>query len=69
MEKIIVILKNNRLIIAGAAVGAIAGYVYWYFVGCESGTCPITSSPVNSTIYGIIMGGLLLSFFKKKQKK
>lgn len=40
--------------------GVIAGYLYYYFVGCASGACPITASPVRSMIYvGLI--GLLLS--------
>jgi hypothetical protein len=37
-------------------------------VGCASGTCNITSKPLNSTLYGAIMGGLMLSFFEKKSK-
>jgi hypothetical protein len=45
------------------SVGAIAGFLYWYYIGCTSGSCAITSSPVNSTIYGAIMGGLLLNMF------
>lgn len=49
-------------------LGAAAGYSYYYFVGCNSGSCAITSSPVNSTIYGAVMGGLLLNMFKKEPK-
>ena len=51
-----------RLLI-GLGIGAVAGYAYYYFIGCQSGTCRITSSPVNSTLYGIVMGVLL--FYKK----
>ena len=51
----------------GIALGAAAGYSYWYFVGCTSGTCAITSSPVNSSLYGAVMGGLLLSMFTSKK--
>jgi phage shock protein E len=58
-----------KLIIIGIAVGAIAGYLYYYFVGCTSGTCAITSRPLNSTLYGSIMGGLLLSMFQKEKPK
>ncbi len=61
--------KNKALIIIGAAVGAIAGYFYWQQVGCASGTCMITSKPLNSTIYGAVMGSLLFSMFKKEEKK
>lgn len=45
--------------------GAVGGYLYYYYVGCASGSCAITSSPVNSTLYGAMMGGLLVNTFKK----
>ncbi len=53
----------------GIILGATAGYMYWYFIGCVSGTCPITSSPVNSTLYGSVMGGLLVNTFRDPKKK
>lgn len=61
-------LKSNRLYILGALLGAVAGYLYWQQVGCASGTCRITSKPVNSTLYGALMGTLLLGIFKKEEK-
>ena len=42
-----------------AAVGAIGGFLYYRFVGCASGTCPITSNPYISTVYGGVIGILL----------
>ena len=54
-------LKKNRLTFIGLVIGAVGGFLYWKYVGCTSGTCPITSSPVNSTLWGAIMGGLLFS--------
>lgn len=48
--------------------GATAGFAYWFFVGCNSGSCAITSSPVNSSIYGGIMAGLLLNTFTGRTK-
>jgi hypothetical protein len=45
-------------IIIGLVVGGIAGFAYYKFVGCASGTCPITSNPYVSTIYGALMGAL-----------
>jgi len=62
-------IKNHILTIAGVALGAVGGYLYYYFVGCVSGTCAITSDPVNSTLYGSMMGGLILNIFKKENKK
>lgn len=57
--------KKIIMLALGAVLGALAGYAYWYYVGCMSGSCSITSSPINSSLYGGIMGALLLSFFKK----
>jgi hypothetical protein len=62
-------LKKYRLTILGTILGAIGGYSYYYFVGCASGTCAITSSPLNSTIYGIFMGGLLFNMIESEIQK
>jgi hypothetical protein len=53
----------------GIIVGAISGYLYYRFVGCASGSCAITSKPVNSTLYGSLLGGLLFNMFVKEGKK
>lgn len=47
-------------------VGGIGGFAYYYFIGCNSGSCPITSNPYISTTYGMIMG-LVLSWNTKKE--
>jgi hypothetical protein len=62
-------LFQNKLLIIGVVLGAIAGFMYWKLVGCNSGTCAITSKWHNSTAYGAVMGGLFLSIFKKKETK
>lgn len=61
--------NKNWLYVAGAAVGAAAGFLYWNYIGCASGTCMITSRPVNSTLYGALMGSLLFGIFKKETKQ
>ena len=53
--------------ILGLALGAIGGYAYYYFVGCASGSCPLTSDPVIMTLYGSLFGGVL-TFKKRKQE-
>jgi uncharacterized protein YcfJ len=60
-------IVKNKWVIAGIVVGAIAGLLYWNFVGCTSGNCAITSKPLNSSAYGALMGGLLFSSFKKER--
>ena len=61
------ILKHKWQIV-GIVVGAFAGFLYWRFVGCTSGTCPIQSHWQSSTFFGALMG-YLLSDVKKKDKK
>ena len=61
--------SNNYLSVAGAIVGGITGYVYWKTIGCVSGTCAITSKPLNSTLYFALLGMLLFSLFKRTPKK
>ncbi|MBS1494298.1 MAG: hypothetical protein JST55_12345 [Bacteroidetes bacterium] len=62
-------VKKYFLTITGIAAGAIGGYLYYFYIGCASGTCAITSNPVNSTIYGAVMGGLLFSMFKTSKER
>ncbi len=52
----------------GAIIGAITGYLYYKYVGCASGTCRITSKPLNSTLYFALIGGLLFNMFVKNTK-
>lgn len=63
MKKIIV--KKMPSII-GVLIGGILGFLYYKFVGCRTGTCPITSNPWMSIVYGAIMGYLVISMFEKK---
>ena len=62
------IIARYKVEIAGMIAGAIVGCSYWYYVGCASGSCPITSSPTVSTVYGALMGVLGFSIFKKETK-
>lgn len=69
--------KNPRLagirrllpVVLLTLAGALGGYLYYRYVGCASGTCPITSSPYISSIYGAIIGALLGSSFTPAGKK
>jgi hypothetical protein len=64
-------MTKKAIIITGIGIilGAIAGYLYYFYVGCASGTCAITSKPINSTLYGALMGGLVFNMFIKSPKK
>ena len=52
----------------GVVIGGLIGFAYYYFIGCKSGTCAITSSPVISTLYGVLLGVLWTFPTKKKGK-
>ena len=56
-----------------AIAGAFGGYLYWYHIGCKSGTCPITSNWYSTSLYGALLGylsgDLLKGLFKKKRKQ
>jgi F0F1-type ATP synthase assembly protein I len=46
-------------VIAGVVIGGALGYLYYRFVGCASGACPITSNKYSATLYGALMGLIL----------
>ena len=60
-------IQNNKLSLVGVAIGALGGFLYWNYIGCASGTCMITSKPINSTLYGALMGFLLFGMFQKEK--
>jgi hypothetical protein len=42
------------------ALCASLGFAYYYFTGCTSGKCPITGNPYISTLYGALVGFVLV---------
>ena len=50
--------KNKRLSIKVifSVAGAIAGFLYWTFIGCNSGNCPVKSVWYFSALWGLLMG-------------
>ncbi len=59
-------LKWKKMLIFGF-IGMAAGFTYYYFIGCASGTCAITSNPYISSGYGL-GAGLLLGWDVKKNE-
>lgn len=53
----------------GIIIGATGGFIYYKTVGCSTGSCPITSNPWLSTVWGSLMGYFLGRMFKQKNKK
>ena len=50
-------------------LGMIGGYMYYTFIGCVSGSCPITSNPWLSTLYGGVIGALFIPTISQNKKK
>lgn len=68
------IFLANRLQFILLIAGAAGGFLYWRFIGCESGTCAIKSVWYWSTLWGAAMGYLVGDFIsdfinKRKNKK
>lgn len=40
-------------------IGGLSGFLFFYFVGCKSGSCAITSNPYSSIITGSLIGFLI----------
>jgi hypothetical protein len=50
-------------LIIGVVIGGGLGFALYKFVGCSTGTCPLTSNPIISTIYGAVPGALMATSF------
>ena len=50
-------------IIIGIIVGGGLGFGWYMLVGCPTGTCPLTSNSVVTTIYGTVLGVLITTSF------
>jgi len=68
------ILKKYSMQVVFAMLGAIGGFLYWKYVGCLSGTCPIKSVWYWSTLWGMAAGYLagdmldgLVKWIRKKR--
>ena len=40
----------------GVALGGGLGYAYQRIIGCRTGTCPLTATPLRAILYGSFIG-------------
>ena len=64
-------IKASLPEIIGGIIGGISGFIYYYKVGCASGSCPLKSNPWLMTLWGAAMGYLLVGIVTswKKEKR
>jgi len=62
------ITKNKKLQFAFILAGALAGFLYWRFIGCTSGSCPIQSHWAGSTLLGALLGSFAADLFQSRRK-
>lgn len=65
-------IKRNIVPLIFTLLGAVAGFLYWKFVGCKTGSCPIKSNWYLMVLYGVLAGYLVGDLIKgviEKRKK
>lgn len=67
-------MKKTALIsIVGILIGTLSGFLYYTFIGCKSGTCPLQSNAYFMSAYGgfagLVLGNLVQSYIIKPKIK
>lgn len=65
MQKLIHKFKYESI---GALVGIVGGYLYWKYVGCISGTCPIQANWYSMIPYAMVIGILAGGLVRPKKR-
>lgn len=58
-------LATLKPIALSVLVGGGLGFAYYKFIGCRTGACPLTSTPIRAILYGSVLG-LLFSLMGRK---
>lgn len=59
-------VRKNWKYLVFTAAGALLGLAYWRFVGCRSGSCPITANWHTSVLFGGLVGVLAVPARRNK---
>ena len=51
-------------IVIGAVFGGIAGFFFYRYVGCRTGSCVIAGNPYLATIYWALLGALFANLIR-----
>lgn len=66
-------LKNKKIEIGFTIAGAVAGFLYWKFVGCKDGSCAIKSvwywSVLWGSAVGYLLGDIIADLLRKRKRR
>lgn len=71
MKQALSFLRSNAIGLALIALGLVGGYLYYRLTLCQTGSCPLTSTPYYTIFLGGLMGALagdLLSVLRERLK-
>lgn len=58
MKQALSFLRSNAIGLALIALGLAGGYLYYRLTLCQTGSCPLTSTPYYTMFLGGLMGAL-----------
>ncbi len=58
-------ISKNKVTIITTFVAAVIGWLYWYFIGCATGVCAITSTWYKTMLFFSIIGLLIGNHMNK----
>lgn len=61
MRTIRTFIHFNKTSLVAFLIGALVGYVYWYYLGCYWGTMPLSSEWWVNAIYGGLVANILIN--------
>jgi len=56
-------VPGKKYMILRIIIGGASGFAYYKLVGCSTGSCPLTSHPLASSLYGMVLGALVAGTF------
>ena len=48
--------RSKLRMVGGGVLGAAAGFAWYHFVGCPTGTCAMQANPYIMTGFGVLLG-------------
>ncbi|MDR1500832.1 MAG: hypothetical protein LBT43_00060 [Prevotella sp.] len=67
IQTFILFIRINIIPLSGICLGALLGYLHWFYWGCYWGTYPLSSECwVNCAYGGLFVGYIVIGLFRKR---